>query len=133
MQVSRVRNGVKQNYELKTRDIYYDIRRHYRFNSNDYNAFLNKCKENNEKSSVVIRRFMDNYVKGKENNDEKIDLILTNLVEIFDVPCNIGYDDYMVTLYPKHCEKCDDDIETKKKCWEKFLLNYGKTKGVDYE
>lgn len=100
----------------------FDCRITLRIQKEEYNRFANKCKERGLVPSEEMRKLIIDYT-NRNGND--VDLIYANLIDLFDAPCNVGYGEYMSTLFPSYCMRCKNSMEFKKKCWEAFMLSIG--------
>ena len=70
MIVTRVRNGKTQEYELKSKSTNYDTRKIFRFNEEEYNKFVEKCKIHNQNPSNVVRDLVNLYVEKYTGDGE---------------------------------------------------------------
>lgn len=65
MQIKRIRNNKEEIFERKEREKIYNLKITLRVNEKEYNSFVEKCKNNDKKTSKVIRELMNNYCKEK--------------------------------------------------------------------
>ena len=62
MKITRKVKDKIQVFERKDKEIKYDLKKCFKFNSKEYEIFLNKCKINGEKSiNKVIREMVNDY------------------------------------------------------------------------